>query len=338
MNILFATCTEGSGHCVQSIALKQYALDKGHSICCALAAKKKRGLPKFFTDEFEVVEFSGFDFVFDSKGRVIIWKTMALNILALPMLIYSFFKICSIIKKKKPEAIFNFYEPLVGLSSLFFPNIKYFSFGHQYAMTEPIYPKIKGFGLQKLFLYIINYTTSIKAKKFALSYYKFNSEKVIPCPPILRKESYEKSDKKENFILVYLMNEDLIPFLIEEAVKHPEEKIECFTKLTKSFDVPKNLILNNLNGKVFQEKMKSCKAVICSGGFETTAEAILNNKPVLMVPLENHFEQASNCNDATFHGLASANHKINLDLIPSHIICNDNWFNQTKEILDKNLI
>jgi uncharacterized protein (TIGR00661 family) len=284
MKILFGVQTEGNGHITQCIATKQYLQSQGIEVTTAFAAKKKRGLSKYFTDEFNVIDYDGFDFVFDNVGRVVIWKTILNNTFELPRLIVSFIKICVIIQKEKPDAIFNYYEPLVGLTALFFKNIKYVSFGHQYAMDSVIYPRINGYIVQKLFLSIINKITSIRAKIVALSYYEFNDATMIVSPPILRAESYNVSDKKEDFVLVYLMNEDMLPQLISQAKKYPDINIQCFTKLTKQHTELPNLKLFNLDGKLFQEKMKVCKAVVCSGGFETSAEAIYQNKPLLMIP------------------------------------------------------
>ncbi len=150
MKILFGVQTEGNGHITQAIAVKQYLKQNGYDVSKAFAASKKRGLSKYFTDEFDVVTYEGFDFVFDKEGRVIIWKTLLKNTLELPRLILSFIKICNVIRKEKPDAIFNYYEPLVGLTSLFFRNIKYVSFGHQYAMDSSIYPRINGFETNEL--------------------------------------------------------------------------------------------------------------------------------------------------------------------------------------------
>lgn len=324
--ILFGICTEGSGHTIQAIAVKQFLNKNNYDVKCVLAADKKVGLPKLFTDEFNVITFEGFDFVFDNQSRVIIWKTVLKNILELPKLIYAFIKICKTIKRENPDTIVNFYEPLVGLSALLFPKINYISFGHQYAMTLDMYPKVNGYHVQKFFLKLINYITSIRAKKVALSYYEFNDKSVICCPPVLRQNTYDKSDKIEDFVLIYLMNQDLVPGLIEEAIKYPEIKLECFTRLTKNFECPHNLKLHKLDGKLFQEKMKVCKAVICSGGFETTAESILHNKPILMMPLPNHYEQYANCNDAEEHGLAVYKPKIQLADIPQQQIGDTEWF------------
>ena len=110
MKILFGVQTEGNGHITQAIATKQYLQSQGIEVTTAFAAKKKRGLSKYFTDEFNVIEYDGFDFVFDNDGRVVIWKTIVKNTFELPRLIVSFIKICSIIQKEKPDAIL----PTVG--------------------------------------------------------------------------------------------------------------------------------------------------------------------------------------------------------------------------------
>ena len=335
MKILFGVQTEGNGHITQCIATKQYLQSQGIEVTTAFAAKKKRGLSKYFTDEFNVVDYDGFDFVFDSVGRVVIWKTILNNTFELPRLIVSFIKICNIIRKEKPDAIFNYYEPLVGLTALFFKNIKYVSFGHQYAMDSIIYPRINGYIIQKLFLNIINKITSIRSKIVALSYYEFNDDVMIASPPILRSESYSVSHKQEDFVLVYLMNEDMLPQLISQAEKYPDINIHCFTKLTKQYDELPNLKLFNLDGKLFQEKMKVCKAVVCSGGFETSAEAIYQNKPLLMIPMPNHYEQHANCNDAYLSSYAIYSESIDLSKIPKYQLGNKKWFDTYQYVLQR---
>lgn len=335
MKILFGVQTEGNGHITQAIATKQYLQEKGYDVCKVFAASKTKGLSKYFTDEFDVVTYEGFDFVFDKYGRVIVWKTMLKNTLELPRLIGSFIKICKIIQKEKPDAIFNYYEPLIGLTAILFPKIKYVSIGHQYAMKSKYYPKTDGFPVQKLFLSILNKITSIRSKIVALSYYEFVDNEMLISPPILRSESYIQSNETQDFVLVYLMNEDMLPQLFSEAKKYPAINIECFTKLTKTHEQLPNVKLYSLDGKLFQEKMKVCKAVICSGGFETSAEAIYQMKPLLMIPMPNHYEQYANCNDAYLQSLALYSEKINLGKIPTFQNGNKKWFDTYKTQLNK---
>lgn len=335
MKILFGVQTEGNGHITQAIGVKQHLNNKGHDVALAFAAKKKKGLASYFKSEFELVEYEGFDFVFGKNGRVVIWKTVLKNLIELPRLILSFKKICGVIDREKPDVIVNFYEPLVGLTSIFYPKIRYISIGHQYAMESSEYPNVKGYFFQKIFLGIINGITSINSTIVALSYYEYSDNSVVVCPPILREESYKLSNTQSDFVLVYLMNEDMLPQLINESHIHPELNIECFTKLTKQHEVPVNLKVYNLDGKEFQKKMKVCKAVVCSGGFETASEAILQKKPLLMIPMPNHYEQHSNVNDAKLHGFGEWCSKIDLNMIPNSQRGNDEWFNKVGDIINK---
>ena len=57
MKILFGVQTEGNGHITQAIATKQYLQSQGIEVTTAFAAKKKRGLSKYFTDEFLKSEY-----------------------------------------------------------------------------------------------------------------------------------------------------------------------------------------------------------------------------------------------------------------------------------------
>jgi uncharacterized protein (TIGR00661 family) len=332
MKIFFGIQSEGSGHTVQAIGLKQILADKDHNVSLAISAKKEHGFSSFFSSEFNIHGYDGFDFIF-KDGRLHIAKTTVHNFFRLGKIIKSFVDLLRLIKKEKPDLIVNFYDPLVGLTSLFFPDIKYISIGHQYAMTHWTYPKISGFTTQKLFLKLLNWATAPRNQKIALSFYHNGEDNC--CPPILRKSSYETEDVVEDFVLVYLMNDGILPQLINQAIKHPEINIECFTKLTRQFDLPKNLSVQNLSGDLFLQRMKRCRAVVCSGGFETASEAMLLGKPLLMVPIVNHFEQISNCLDAAQQERAAVWYDIQLSFVPKTQNQNTEWFFQVKDRVQK---
>jgi uncharacterized protein (TIGR00661 family) len=48
--------------------------------------------------------------------------------------------------------------------------------------------------------------------------------------------------------------------------------------------------------------MASAKGLVSTAGFESVCEAMYLNKPVLMVPVEGHFEQYCNSRDAFYAG------------------------------------
>ena len=71
MKVLFGIQSEGNGHCIQAISVKQYLKTRNYNIGPALTAKKAKGLAKFFTDEFDIVDYEGFDFVFGLDGKMV---------------------------------------------------------------------------------------------------------------------------------------------------------------------------------------------------------------------------------------------------------------------------
>ena len=326
--IFIAACTEGNGHLTQAIAYKERLNTEQNEIAAAIIAKKKKGAPQYFQDEFDnIIYYNGFDFVFNKSGGVVVWKTIFKNILKLPLIIKSFFATVKYIKKHKPNKIINFYDPIVGLTALFCRDVRYVAVSHQFTMELPFYPKIKGFYIQKFVLKLLNFICSIRAQKVGLSYYHIHSNEFPIIPPLLRKASYIKSSTKEPFILVYLINEEMLRDLFCEAKKFPLMKFECFSKLTKEYkNKPNNVKLNQLDAKLFQERMKVCSGVVCTGGFETSSEAIYQNKPLLMVPLPNHYEQYANSNDAEMAGLAIFSNHIDFLRMPQRVRHDLEWF------------
>ena len=69
-------------------------------------------------------------------------------------------------------------------------------------------------------------------------------------------------------------------------------------------------------------KNNKCETLILNGEFESVCEAFYLDKPVLMVPVEGHFEQLSNGHDAQKNEVDIYELKFNidtfLDWIPSH--------------------
>lgn len=326
--IFIAACTEGNGHLTQAIAYKERLNTEQNEIAAAIVAKKKKGAPQYFQDEFDnIIYYNGFDFVFNKSGGVVVWKTIVKNILKLPLIIKSFFATVKYIKKHKPNKIINFYDPIIGLTALFCKDVRYVAVSHQFTMELALYPKIKGFYIQKFVLKLLNFICSIRAQKVGLSYYHIHSNEFPIIPPLLRKTSYIKSSAQEPFILVYLINEEMLRDLFCEAKKFPLMKFECFSKLTKEYkNKPANVKLNQLDAKLFQERMKVCSGVVCTGGFETSSEAIYQNKPLLMVPLPNHYEQYANSNDAEMAGLAVFSKHIDFLRIPQRVRHDLQWF------------
>ena len=116
----------------------------------------------------------------------------------------------------------------------------------------------------------------------------------------------------------------------EEIVKwhkiNPEFEIHCFADKTEelkkfSFDKTK-LFVHELNDKLFIEKMAEASGLVSTAGFESVCEAMYLGKPVLMVPVEGHFEQFCNSRDAHYAGAGVYDKNFNIDKLVSYISSN----------------
>lgn len=328
MKILVGIQCEGRGHITQAIALKQMLQPCGINLNVAVVGKKDKPLPGYLSDEFNLIKIETLNFVYNKNGDLSTTKTLSSNITRLIKIVKSLIYLVKHINNEKYDIVINFYEPLVGITALFTKS-KYISIGHQYFMFSDNYPRSRYFFIQRFILGIMNKVCSIKSKIIALSYYDGKISNGVVTPPLLRNESYVTSTNTENFILVYLVNEEKIPQLIEVCKQNSNINIVCFTNLTKQVENVHNLKVYQLNNKEFIQSMKICTGVVCTGGFETSSEAIIQNKPLLMVPTPNHYEQICNCRDAENAGFA-INGTLNdiPKLLNQKNNVNRSWFNQ----------
>lgn len=69
--------------------------------------------------------------------------------------------------------------------------------------------------------------------------------------------------------------------------------------------VDETLTFHALDGRKFLDFLAACSGVCCTAGFETVAEALWLEKPVLLVPVEGHIEQRCNASQANRLGIAT---------------------------------
>jgi uncharacterized protein (TIGR00661 family) len=115
--------------------------------------------------------------------------------------------------------------------------------------------------------------------------------------------------------------------------------VHCFSDRQQIPEVLKhsrNLYFHKINGTKFLEMMAQCKAVVCTAGFESVCEAMLLSKPVMMIPIPKHFEQACNATDAIIAGAGISGQKFDLSPMVAYMSnhqCKDfqiqRWFAMT---------
>lgn len=313
-NFLFVVQGEGRGHMTQAMALYDLLTTEGHEVACVVVGSTNLcEVPEFFRQKFEcpVVAVQSPRFRKDATGRSIkMGRTLWHTLTTLPDYLHGIRVLHRLVNYHQPDVILNFYDPLVGLYALItkqHPRIV--SIAHQYVYLHPSFRFPRGRNIERRM--IRNYTALTAAGselRLAISLYDLPDLRepfVKVIPPILRKDALEHPVRTGDHLLVYLVNAGYMKDIMDWHVRHPEVRIEAFTDAMEvrdlhggRWEVDGNLVFHSLNGPLFLEQLANCKALACTAGFETVAEAMYMGKPVLMVPVEGHYEQNCNARDA----------------------------------------
>lgn len=316
---------EGRGHMTQAMTLYDLLIEQGNTVCAViLGSSGKRDTPEFFHKKIKAPIFNlvSPNFVSDKKNKSInIGKSVVHNLLKLKTFKSSLDKIDTIIKEHQPDVIINFFDLLMGLYYRFYkPTTKMICIAHQYIYYHPDFEFPKGYFFDKIAIkFYTKLTSKGSTKNLALSFYKVytHHDDVVVVPPLLRKEIFELPTNPQDYFLVYLVNNGYYEDLIKWHKENPDVKIHCFTdspeKLTELFPYSNsNLMLHAINDKLFLEKMSASIGLASTAGFESVCEAMYLGKPVLLVPIEGHFEQFCNSRDAAKAGAGIYDNSFNL--------------------------
>lgn len=304
MKFLFIVQGEGRGHLTQAVALAEMLKARGHEVTGALVGSDTgRRVQDFFRDSFpaEIIPFSSPALVYSRKTKAL---SLPLTLRALfrnfRRYYKSLFRIDHCIRELQPDVIINFYDVLGGVHQALFPRkAPMVCIAHQYLMLHKDFVHPEGNRLNR---FLVNLNTRITAlgagKKLALSFYPGEPDKNIHLvPPLLRNEVKNREPEPGDYFLAYVTRQSRVDEIAAWQKKFPETIIHCFTDKPQEGEVSSNLFFHKINGIRFLEMMQKCKGVISTAGFESVAEAMLLGKPVLMVPMKNHYEQTCNALD-----------------------------------------
>ncbi len=347
---------EGRGHMTQSISMKQVLEDVGMKVCEVIIGKSgHRDIPSFYAERMNVPVTSVHspNMALDRKNKKV--KPLATSIKSTYML-PKYFRSLSIIHQKvkehKPDIIINFFEPLCGFYFMAFnPKIPIVSVAHHYMFLHSDFKMPKGHLISRASLKFYIWLTSIgSTKRLALSFYPFNDDTrkaIYVVPPLLRKEVLNYHTGKENYLLIYLLNSGYMEDIIEWHKRHPETELHCFTDkkdLNESEQFDNTLTFHRLNDKKFLSLMANAKGVVTTSGFESVNEAMYMGKPVFMVPVEGHYEQFCNSQDAIRTNLGLYGKKFDMSRFLNYIENFDGenssyseWVMKSSEYMIRNL-
>ncbi len=330
--ILLVIQGEGRGHMTQAISMYDLLISKGHHVCAVvLGSSGNRDLPDFFYQKIktEIVLLTSPNFVPDKNNKGIrIGPSIIHSIMRLGVYRKSIRELKALVEKHEPDLIVNFFDILAGLYYKFNrPKIPMVCVAHQYIYLHKDFVFPKGHLMDKMMIkFFTRLTSSNATKRIALSFYHLNNRdtntNVVVTPPLLRNEVFELIPQKNEFFLIYLVNNGYYQDVLKWHKAHPEVELHCFTDMSKLNVTEKHekLFLHQLDDKKFLEMMASSKGLVTTAGFEAVCEAMYLGKPVLMVPIEGHYEQFCNSRDAYKAGAGIFDDKFDIDKLISYTV------------------
>ena len=210
----------------------------------------------------------------------------------------------------QPDLIVNFLEPLLGVyNALRRHRVPVLVVGHQYMLGHPAFVQDRKWSLDRLGMAAYVALTGTRSSRLALSFYKADDlpdRRLYVCPPILRRQLFEQRPESGGHLLVYVLNHGYAEEILRWHTEHPEIPIHCFYDKPGAIDeerIDATLTFHKIHAEKFLRLMASSRGVACTAGFESVCEAAYLGKPVLMIPVQNHFEQYLNARDAERTGI-----------------------------------
>ncbi|MEO1253618.1 MAG: glycosyltransferase family protein [Bacteroidota bacterium] len=354
MKFIFIVQGEGRGHMTQAISLYQILTKEGHDVSHVIVGKsKRRELPDFFKNQIQspVTQLESPNFVTDKDARSVnVFKTLTVNLRKYRTYLRSISDIDRIVKNDKPDTIINFYDFLGGLYFIFRrPKVEHIAVAHQFLLNHSSFEFPKGRFYDKSSILAGNRLAGYKANRIlALSFREMENEtnkNLFVVPPLLRGKAKSQKSSSGNYFLVYMVNHGYYKDVLAFHDRHPEIPIHCFWDKKdedKELKIDDTLTFHQLDDEKFIKKMASCKGYLTTAGFESVCEAMYMGKPVLMVPVEGHYEQACNAMDAVKAGAGVTSKIFDLEILlnylPKHKDVGDdfrNWCHTTDDVFLK---
>ena len=315
LRCLFVVQGEGRGHMTQALAMRGLLASAGHEVVSVLMGRSaRREVPGFFTRKIgaPVTCFDSPNFVCDGRDRAVrLWPTVVRNLRRAGAFRRSLRTIEAAVRAACPDVVVNFFEPMAGVYyRLRRPAPPMVCVGHQYMFHHPAYPFPPGRRLERWAArWFTDLTAPAPARRLALSFYPapdLPAARLGVVPPLLRPEVFvQPTDRREPFFLVYLLNRGYADEILRWHEAHPDVVLHCFwddAEHSDPYRYDATLTFHRLDDERFLAMMARCSGLVTTAGFESVSEAMYLGRPVLMVPVEGHFEQQCNARDAAAAG------------------------------------
>jgi uncharacterized protein (TIGR00661 family) len=303
MKIIYGVSGEGMGHATRSSVVIDYLNKNGHEVHVYSSGRAYEFLSKKHDN---VRTIKGFNLIYEGDALKNM-RSMFSMLRNLPKEFNTTLKtLANHMYEFRPEVIISDFETFTNLIGIEagIPVIA----ANNISITNRT--KIDLRSLSQLYPMIMNQgaetVSNFRADYFVIPSFFFPEVKdknVILTNPVVRESIQKLASTEVDHILVYQTsktNMELLDFL---------ERLEYNFRVYGYGRLPdrKNMVFSEFNEDQFLKDLASSRAVIAGGGFSLLSESIYLKKPVMSVPLRNHFEQITNahylevCKFGEFH-------------------------------------
>lgn len=229
----------------------------------------------------------GLGFVFGKKGGVDLWQTFRQNS------IRRIIREVNEIPVELYDIIINDFEP-VSAWACYFKRKPCIALSHQCAVLSSKAPLPRH--RDRMGKFILKHYAPATAR-YGFHFERFNSHTYTP---VIRKQVRELFVSNKGHYTVYLPSYS-DKKIVKILSRFKDVKWEVFSKHNKKLYNCKNISIRPIHNEEFLESMASSAGILCGAGFETPSEALFLKKKLLVVPMENQYEQ--HCNAAALQYL-----------------------------------
>jgi len=301
---------EGKGHFSQAMeGVRQLRGCGGEVTRCYLGTSLFRKTPAFFREESgtPVKRFLSPNFLRspDRKG-ILVMGSVLLNLILSPIYFFEICRLGIMLKRDRSNRILNFYDPVGGLASRWFRRrAEKVVLSHHFYLSHPDFIHPHGMEGSYFWLQVMNRVMMRTADRvLALSFRPGRrSGRIEVIPPLVGSDARTIQHTPGKRDLCYFLNRGYATEMLE-CYGNSGEQADIFAGDGIADQKVPGVEVYRPSREVFLEKMRHCRRVITTGGFDTVAEAMYAGIPVLLVPAENHYEQYCNVLDAVRTGMA----------------------------------
>lgn len=313
MRVVFAVQGEGRGHLSQALALREQLEARGHEVVGLLVGQSQlRPLPAYFLERMAPLVPLAYPSPTTVPGRdrrgVSIVATIGYNLRRIPAYLKARRTIREAVARMAPDLVVNFYDALAGTALSGGPT-PLVAIGHQYLLGHPDAPRPPFRPLQLIPFWVLNRLTAPgQTLRLALSFRRLQDgqgARTRVVPPLIRAQILAARPEAGSHLLVYVLNDGYGDAIRAWQAEHPDVEIHGFWDrkgAPEQDEVQPGLVFHRLSDTAFLERMRTCRGFVGTAGFESVAEALWLDKPVMVVPTERQVEQAWNAREAEVAG------------------------------------